>query len=127
MTQAKGEQDKAKRLTKAAKEIQKRAEQIEDLAYVLSVAGGESRLRILLLLYQVDELCPGEIGEALNISTPAVSQQLRRLREVKLVKHRRKGKQVYYTLSPKTLDYIKSILDPVLKNAGIVQSGIDLF
>ena len=126
--QAKGAKKGKKDLKSLIKEINKKDEQIEDLSYVLSIIGGASRIKILLLLYEVDELCPGDIGDALDISTPAISQQLRRLREAKLVKHKRRGKQVYYTLSPRAKNYVECLLSPILKGEkSIVHSSIDLF
>ena len=126
--QAKGAKKEEKNLKDLINEINKKEEQIEDLSYVLSIIGGASRIKILLLLYEVEELCPGDIGDALDISTPAISQQLRRLREAKLVKHKRRGKQVYYTLSPRARGYVECLLSPILKgDNNLVHSSIDLF
>ncbi len=121
--------DEAKELKELIEEINEKEDLIEDLSYVLSIVGGASRIKILLLLHAKPELCPGDIGEALEISTPAISQQLRRLREAKLVKHRRKGKQVYYTLSKKARRYVECLLSPLLKDGdeSIVRSTVDLF
>lgn len=66
--------------------------------FVLKALSEENRLKILAYL-SIDTLCVCEIVELLNISQPQVSQHLRKLREVHLVKEERRGKWVYYSLN----------------------------
>jgi len=68
-----------------------------DLAETFRVLGAESRLKILLAL-QAGELCVCELSELLGIERSAVSQQLRILRQTRLVRVRRQGKQNFYAL-----------------------------
>jgi len=72
-------------------------EVIYDTAEFFKVFGDPSRLRILCVLMET-EMGVGEITEALGMSQPAVSHQLRVLRQNGLVKYRKDGKAVIYTL-----------------------------
>lgn len=82
-------------------------EQLYDLAELFKVFGDSTRIRILYLLFE-SELCVGNIAEILGISQTACSHQLRVLKANKLVKFRREGKIVYYSLSD---DHVRKIID----------------
>jgi ArsR family transcriptional regulator len=62
------------------------------------VLGDFTRLRICSLL-KVRSLCVCELVELLNVSQPAVSQHLRRLKSTQIVKEERKGQWIYYSLN----------------------------
>jgi ArsR family transcriptional regulator, lead/cadmium/zinc/bismuth-responsive transcriptional repressor len=74
-----------------------KAEQIERLGELFRIFGDPSRLRIIhILMHQ--ELCVADLSALLNMQQPAVSQQLKLLRLSRLVKNRKEGKTVYYSL-----------------------------
>ena len=68
-----------------------------DLADFFKVFGDHTRIRILTALYQ-EELCVCDLVEVLGMNQSAVSHQLRVLRGAKVVKFRKEGKMVYYSL-----------------------------
>lgn len=70
---------------------------VAGLSELFKVLGDENRTRILYLL-SLQELCVCDIADILEMSLPAVSHHLRLLRAHRLVKYRREGKQVYYSL-----------------------------
>lgn len=72
-------------------------EELQELAHFFKVFGEVSRLRILSALY-VKELCVCDLVDILDMNQPAVSHQLRVLRAAKIVKARKEGKHVYYSL-----------------------------
>jgi DNA-binding transcriptional ArsR family regulator len=72
-------------------------EDLAALAETFSVLGDYTRVRILNAL-SVGELCVCDLTAVLGVSQSAVSHQLRLLRAAKLVKYRREGKRVIYTL-----------------------------
>ena len=59
----------------------------------------ETRLNLLVLIHQLNEVCVCELTSALELSQPKISRHLAILREAKLISARRKGKWVYYRLS----------------------------
>ena len=68
-----------------------------DLAELFKVFGDSTRTKILSCL-EISELCVCDIAECLNMNKSAISHQLRILRQAKLVKTRRSGKEVFYSL-----------------------------
>ena len=78
---------------------------IYDLAELFKVFGDSTRTKILSCL-SLSELCVGEISEKLGMSTSAVSHQLRILRNAKLVKGTKEGKEVKYSLDDKHVEMI---------------------
>ena len=67
------------------------------LAEIFKTLGDPTRIRIMHLL-SLKEMCVCDIAATLEMSQSAVSHQLRVLRNFRLVKHRRAGKSVFYTL-----------------------------
>lgn len=67
------------------------------LAEIFKALGDESRTKILYLLAH-RELCVCDLASLLDVSVPAVSHHLRLLKAMRLVRHRREGKVVYYSL-----------------------------
>lgn len=82
-------------------------EQLYDLAELFKVFGDTTRVKILCALF-VSEMCVCDIACLLNMSQSAISHQLRILKQTRLVKHRKAGKIVYYSLDD---EHIKNIFD----------------
>jgi len=74
-----------------------RLREAEDLAELFKTLGDPTRVRIIDALAQ-SEFCVCDLAELLGLSQSATSHQLRVLRNSKLVKYRRDGKMVYYSL-----------------------------
>ena len=75
-----------------------REEELYDLAELFKVFGDSTRIRILYVLFEA-EVCVCDLAEALNMTQSAISHQLRILKQNKLVKSRREGKSVFYSLA----------------------------
>jgi len=71
---------------------------IAALAEFFRTVGSDTRLKILLAL-DTCELCAGGLAEVLNMSPSAVSNQLKALRQARLIAVRREGKMLYYRLA----------------------------
>ncbi len=78
-----------------------------DLAEFFKIFGDSTRIRILYALFEC-ELCVGDIAGLLGLTQTAVSHQLRILKTNKLVKARREGKIVFYSLDD---SHVHDILD----------------
>lgn len=81
-------------------------EYLYDLADLFRIFGDTTRIRILYSLFD-DELCVGDISNILGMSQSSVSHQLRILKDSKLVKFRREGKSIFYSLDD---EHVRSIL-----------------
>lgn len=82
-------------------------ENLYDLAELFKVFGDTARIKILWALDE-SEMCVCDIAFLLNMTQSAVSHQLRILRQAKLVKYRKEGKVIYYSLDD---DHVKQIFN----------------
>ncbi len=73
-------------------------ETLYDLAELFKMFGDSTRIKILYTLFD-NELCVGDIAQLLNLTQSSVSHQLRILKDSKLVKFRREGKIIFYSLA----------------------------
>ena len=89
-------------------------QKLERLSRLFKALGDPTRLRIVLALADQHELCVCDIAAVLDLSESAVSHQLRRLREQALVRARRDGQVVYYSLDD---DHVAQLLDVGLAHA----------
>lgn len=97
---------------KAKKEIVKRVqstkpsmEQMEQLADLFKVFGDSTRIKIIYTIYQ-KELCVHDIARIIQMTHSSVSHQLKNLKQARLVKSRKDGKEVYYTLDDEHIEKI---------------------
>ena len=81
-------------------------ETLYDLAELFKVFGDSTRIKILYALFEA-ELCVCDIAQLLGLTQSAVSHQLRVLKTSRLVKPRREGKTVFYSLDD---DHVRKII-----------------
>ena len=96
--------------TKAINQVEEhmpKEETLTDLADFFKVFGDATRVKILYVLLQ-SEMCVCDLAEVLQMTQSAISHQLRVLKQVKLVKNRREGKTVFYSLAD---GHIQTILN----------------
>lgn len=85
-------------LLKTVNEQMPPEEVLYDLAELFKVFGDSTRIRILYVLFEA-EVCVCDLAEALHMTQSAISHQLKILKHSKLVKSRREGKSVFYSLA----------------------------
>lgn len=83
-----------------------------DVAELFKAFADTTRIKIISVLMEED-LCVGAISELINVSQSAVSHQLRALKVAKIVKPRREGKQIFYSLDD---DHVRKIFDMGLEH-----------
>lgn len=71
---------------------------LSDLAELFKIFGDSTRIKILYVLLEA-EMCVCDIAQLLNMNQSAISHQLRVLKQSQLVKFRREGKTVFYSLA----------------------------
>ena len=94
-------------LLRRVRETMPEETELYDLAELFKVFGDTTRIRILYVLFEA-EMCVCDIAEMLSMTPSAISHQLRLLKQFRLVKSRRDGKTVYYSLAD---DHVRSIID----------------
>ena len=81
-------------------------DELYDLAELFKVFGDSTRIRILFVLFE-SEVCVCDLAEALSMTQSAISHQLRILKQNKLVKNRREGKSIFYSLAD---EHVRTII-----------------
>ena len=85
---------------------------LEQIAELFKAFGDPTRVHILSLLVE-QELCVGDIADAVALSQSAISHQLRILKQMHLIKFRREGKNILYSLAD---DHVRTILQMGLEH-----------
>lgn len=98
---------------KKVRELLPPLEELYSLAEVFKVFGDTTRIRILCALFEA-EMCVCDIAYLLDMTQSAISHQLRLLKQARLVRSRRDGKTVYYSLDD---EHVKMIFDQGLVHA----------
>lgn len=78
-----------------------------DVAELFKVFGDSTRIKILFVLFE-QEMCVCDLAESLSMTDSAVSHQLKILKQAHLVKARRDGKQMFYSLAD---DHVRTIIN----------------
>lgn len=84
-------------------------DEIEEMSEIFKLLGDKTRLTILALL-QERELCVCELVDILQTSQPNVSQHIRKLKTGGLVRERRQGQWIHYSLNLSSHPYLEEIL-----------------
>ena len=76
-----------------------------DLAELFKVLGDQTRIKIIFILFK-EEMCVCDIADLLDMTHSSISHQLRVLKQARLVKFRKEGKVVYYSLDDEHISQI---------------------
>lgn len=87
-------------------------ETLEEMAQILKVFADSTRIKIIDAL-SISEMCVCDLATALGMTQSAISHQLRVLKRERLVKYRKEGKVVYYSLDD---DHVKGVFDLTLEH-----------
>ena len=87
-------------------------EELYDLAELFKVFGDSTRIKILYVLVESD-MSVGDIAQALNMTQSSISHQLRVLKQSRLVRFRREGKNIVYSLAD---DHVHTIMSQGLEH-----------
>lgn len=93
-------------LLKIVNETMPEETELYDLAELFKVFGDSTRIRILFVLFEA-EVCVCDLAQALNMTQSAISHQLKILKQNKLVKSRREGKSIFYSLAD---EHVRTII-----------------
>lgn len=95
-----------KELLDAVRQTMPEETELYDLAELFKVFGDSTRIRILFVLFEA-EVCVCDLAQVLHMTPSAISHQLRILKQNKLVKNRRDGKSVFYSLAD---EHVRTII-----------------
>lgn len=104
------------KLVKEAIKNTPKVEHIEHLADFYKVMGDGTRLKLLITM-ETGEFCVSDLANIVNMTRSAVSHQLKALKNAKLVKSRKEGKTVYYSLDDEHIhSVLKVSMEHILEN-----------
>lgn len=102
-------------INECKKKIDSNGSAFLNLSGLLALAGNEVRLKIMFLLDEEKELCPCDLADILEMSIPAVSQHLRKMKDGDLVKTRRDGQTIFYSLRAEHLPLLQPFFKYILE------------
>lgn len=94
-------------------EIVKVENSISHISKILNLAGNEVRFKILFLLYKEKKMCPCDLSDILDMTVPAVSQHLKKLKAGGLVITEKVGQTIFYSLAEEKITSIKPLLESI--------------
>lgn len=105
-----------KQLMRCRETLKTSSESINSISKVLALAGNETRLKILFLLNEEGELCPCDFSDILEMSVPAISQHIRKMKDAGLITSRRDGQTLYYSLVKDSSEVLEAIFGRLKEN-----------
>jgi DNA-binding transcriptional ArsR family regulator len=84
------------------------------LSQILSLAGNDVRLKILYLLEEEEGgLCVCDVSDILEMSIPAISQHLRKLKDAGIIQPRKAGQTIFYSIKRENLEVIEPLFEHI--------------
>lgn len=91
------------------KTLAETSEDLNKLSKILNLAGNDVRLKILYLIKLEGELCPCDLSDILEMTVPAISQHLRKLKDGNIVGIRKVGQTIFYSINEEYNKYLQPI------------------
>lgn len=85
--------------------------ELERKARILNLAGNEVRLKILFLLKMEGTMCPCDISDVLQMTVPAVSQHLKKLKDADLIARKKEGQTIFYSINEAEASLLLPIIE----------------
>lgn len=108
-----------KQLSRCKEALTKSSDSIANMAKLLAIAGSEVRMKILFLLDMEGELCPCDIADVLEMSVPAISQQIRKIKDAGIIASRREGQTLYYSIVQNGTAILNTVIGSIETNRKI--------
>ena len=86
------------------------ASSIESRSKIMAMTGNKVRFKMLYLLQRENELCPCDLADILDMSVPAISQHLRKMKDVNVISARREAQTIFYRISDENKAFLAVIL-----------------
>lgn len=103
-------------INRCIKDLRDVESSILKLSDILKLAGNDVRLKILFLLNKEEDLCPCDLADILDMTVPAVSQHLRKLKDGGLLVTTRDVKQIFYSLQEPYKEILTPMFNQIKKN-----------
>jgi DNA-binding transcriptional ArsR family regulator len=97
-------------INRCKKRIREVEQELTTLSAVIGLVGNDTRLKILYLLQTEGKLCVCDLSDILGMTVPAISQQLRKLKDGNIIISQREGTVIYYSLKEKYIKVVNQVL-----------------
>ena len=97
-------------ISRCKNKIENVGSDLSDLATIIGLIGNDTRIKILYLIQSENRLCVCDLSDILGMTVPAISQQLRKLKDRGIISSEREGTLIYYSLTKKYLETVMSVL-----------------
>jgi len=92
------------------------SDSISAIAKIMNLAGNETRLKILYLIYKEKDICVCDLSDVLGFSVSAISQQLKKLKAGNLITDQKVGKTIFYSINDERLESLLAIFIQISNN-----------
>ncbi|MFY0625437.1 MAG: winged helix-turn-helix transcriptional regulator [Reichenbachiella sp.] len=86
-------------------------DQLMHTTKIFNLAGNAARLKILFLLHREGKMCPCDLSDVLNMTVGGISQHLRKLKDGGIIKDKKVGQTVFYSLVEENLEIFRPVLE----------------
>jgi len=97
-------------------DIQRMENNIRRVASLFNLAGNNVRLKILFLIYKEGEMCPCDLSDVLNITVPAISQHLRKMKDGGMIRDKKVGQTIFYSIVEENMKIFQPLLASFIKS-----------
>lgn len=98
-------------IRRCKKKIENVGSDLSDLATIIGLIGNDTRIKILYLLKSELKLCVCDLSNILGMTVPAISQQLRKLKDKGIISSERDGTVIYYSLKKEYVELFSNVLN----------------
>lgn len=102
-----------KQINRCKEEVSELETSFYEISKGLSLAGNNVRLKILYLLNKENKMCPCDLSDILNMTVPAISQHLKKMKEALLIKDNKIGQTVFYSIEQNQMSLLEPIFNMV--------------
>lgn len=103
-------------INECREKLQSNEQSFDQLSSLLALAGNEVRLKIMFLIEEENELCPCDLADILEMSIPAISQHLRKMKDGGVIEARRSGQTIFYSLKTEHLKLLQPFFKIIINN-----------
>ena len=98
-------------IRRCKKKIENVGSDLSDLASIIGLIGNDTRIKILYLIQSENRLCVCDLSDILGMTVPAVSQQLRKLKDRGIISSEREGTVIHYSLKEEYVELFSNVLN----------------
>jgi DNA-binding transcriptional ArsR family regulator len=98
-------------ISRCKKKIENVGSDLSDLASIIGLIGNDTRIKILYLIQSENRLCVCDLSDILGMTVPAISQQLRKLKDRGIISSEREGTVIHYSLKEEYVELFSYIIN----------------